>query len=743
MAQVAIPTHQVHVADHTLTLAVAGNPNAGKTSLFNALTGLTQGVSNFPGTTVARREGSCLHNGQRLHVIDLPGTYSLTAASPDEVIARDAITGGEPDVIINVVDASNLERNLYLTVQLIETGVPLVIALNLVEQARSQGIAIDVPRLQQMLGNHPIVEINARSGRGLPHLLNTVMATAAPNPTPATPQPPLVDYGPELEAALGQVQAALPAGATPNPRWLALRLLEQDADWGARVQTRPGGTAAVALAAAHAQEIAALYGDDIDILTADTRYELIGSIVRQVISRSSQRQVSLTERIDAIVTHRLLGLPLFALVMYVVFKLIIDVSAPFLDWVDAVIGGPLTQWTISLLTLLQAPAWLQSLAVEGIIAGVGGVLVFVPGLLVLYFSLAVLEDSGYLARAAFVMDRLMQVVGLHGKSVIPLVLGFGCAVPAIYATRTIASRRDRLLTGLLVPLMSCSARLPVYVVFGLAFFGRYASTVIWLLYLLGIAVAIAAGLFFSRTLLKPESESAFVLELPPYRLPSLRSLWIHMWSNTREFVRNAGTVILAMSVLLWLLLHLPWGVTNPQDSAFGQVSEAIAPIFAPLGFGSWQASGALVTGIVAKEVVISTLSQVYASSGTPPADSTATAPPPPSLASNLRLITVGFLEATRDAGRRLVALLPGVALPAADPTDNPRLGLALQQAFSPLSAFSFLVFVLLYVPCISTIAAIRQEFGARWAGISAGYQTLAAWLAAFLVYQIGLLLGLG
>lgn len=503
-----------------------------------------------------------------------------------------------------------------------------------------------------------------------------------------------------------------------------------------------GGTAAVALAAAHAQEIAALYGDDIDILTADTRYELIGSIVRQVISRSSQRQVSLTERIDAIVTHRLLGLPLFALVMYVVFKLIIDVSAPFLDWVDAVIGGPLTQWTISLLTLLQAPAWLQSLAVEGIIAGVGGVLVFVPGLLVLYFSLAVLEDSGYLARAAFVMDRLMQVVGLHGKSVIPLVLGFGCAVPAIYATRTIASRRDRLLTGLLVPLMSCSARLPVYVVFGLAFFGRYASTVIWLLYLLGIAVAIAAGLFFSRTLLKPESESAFVLELPPYRLPSLRSLWIHMWSNTREFVRNAGTVILAMSVLLWLLLHLPWGVTNPQDSAFGQVSEAIAPIFAPLGFGSWQASGALVTGIVAKEVVISTLSQVYASSGTPPADSTATAPAP-SLASNLRLITVGFLEATRDAGRRLVALLPGVALPAADPTDNPRLGLALQQAFSPLSAFSFLVFVLLYVPCISTIAAIRQEFGARWAGISAGYQTLAAWLAAFLVYQIGLLLGLG
>lgn len=740
MGQVAIPAHQVHVADHTLTLAVAGNPNAGKTSLFNALTGLTQGVSNFPGTTVARREGICLHNGQRLHVIDLPGTYSLTAASPDEVIARDAITGGEPDVIINVVDASNLERNLYLTVQLIETGVPLVIALNLVEQAHSQGIVLDVPRLQQMLGNHPVVEINARTGSGLPHLLSTVMATAATTPAP---RPPLVDYGPELEAALGQVQAALPAGPTPNPRWLALRLLEQDADWGARVQTRPGGAAAVALATTHAQEITTLYGDDIDILTADTRYELIGSIVRQVISRSSQRQVSLTERIDAVVTHRLLGLPLFALVMYIVFKLIIDVSAPFLEWVDAVIGGPLTQWTLSLLTLLQAPAWLQSLAVDGIIAGVGGVLVFVPGLLVLYFSLAVLEDSGYLARAAFVMDRLMQVVGLHGKSVIPLVLGFGCAVPAIYATRTIASRRDRLLTGLLVPLMSCSARLPVYVVFGLAFFGRYASTVIWLLYLLGIAVAIAAGLFFSRTLLKPESESAFVLELPPYRLPSLRSLWIHMWNNTREFIRNAGTVILAMSVLLWLLLNLPWGVTNPQDSAFGQVSEAIAPIFAPLGFGNWQASGALVTGIVAKEVVISTLSQVYAGSGTPPAGNAAAAAPPVSLASNLRLIVVGFLEATRDAGRRLVALLPGIGLPATDPADNPRLGLALQQAFSPLSAFSFLVFVLLYVPCISTIAAIRQEFGGRWAGISAGYQTLAAWLAAFLVYQIGLLLGLG
>lgn len=745
MTHIALPLRNLQVAERAPTIAVAGNPNAGKSTLFNALTGLHQGVGNFPGTTVARREGSCLHRGRRLRVIDLPGAYSLSAGgadgagAPDELIARAALTGGEPDVVLNVLDASNLERNLYLTLQLIETGLPVVVALNMVAEAQAQGIQIDLVRLRRLLGDRPIVAISARSGAGLPDLLDAVMEALQ-----AAPQtrPPLVAYAPEIEAALGGLQATLVDRLPPSadPRHTALLLLEQDAETCAHVARLPGGAAVAAQAAAAAAEIAALYGDDVDILTADARYDLIHSIVRQVVTRSSAPRMALSARIDAVVTHRLIGLPLFAAVMYVVFKLVIDVSAPFLDWVDQVINGPLARWAQVGLTAVGAPPWLQALVGEGVIGGVGGVLVFVPGLLVLYFFLALLEDSGYLARAAFVMDRLMRVIGLHGKSVIPLVLGFGCAVPAVYATRTIAGRRDRLLTALLIPLMSCSARLPVYVVFGLAFFGRRADVVIWLLYLLGVLTAVAAGFVFSRTLLKPDGEAAFVLELPPYRLPSWRSLGLHMWHNTREFIRNAGTVILGMSLLLWLLLHVPWGVENPRDSAFGRVSQVVAPLFAPLGFGNWQATGALVTGVAAKEVVVSTLSQIYTGEAL---DGDADASGAATLGGDLALIGRGLWEALGSAGRRLAALLPGIAAPEEATTAAPALSLALRAAFTPASALAYLVFVLLYVPCVSTIAAIRQEFGARWAATSAVYQTAVAWTVALAVYQIGSRLGIG
>jgi ferrous iron transport protein B len=363
----------------------------------------------------------------------------------------------------------------------------------------------------------------------------------------------------------------------------------------------------------------------------------------------------------------------------------------------------------------------------------------VPGLLILYFLLALLEDSGYLARAAFVMDRFMRVVGLHGKSFIPMILGLGCAVPAIYATRTIASRRDRLVTALLVPLMSCSARLPVYVVFGLAFFGERADLVIWALYALGILAAILAGMVFTRTLLKPDVTSAFVLELPPYRWPSLTGLLIHMWDRTSGMVRKAGTTILAVSVAMWLLLNLPWGVADPRESYFGRVSAVIAPVFEPLGFGRWEAAGALVSGFVAKEVVVSTLSQMYVG-GQAEVESGAA----PSLSEDVLGIFSGFGAASVEAGRTLLSALPGVNLmEAGGEAEDTALSRALRTRFTPLTACALLVFVLLYVPCAATLGAIAQEFGRRWAALSAIYQTALAWLAAFLVYQGGRLLGLG
>jgi ferrous iron transport protein B len=359
-------------------------------------------------------------------------------------------------------------------------------------------------------------------------------------------------------------------------------------------------------------------------------------------------------------------------------------------------------------------------------------------LLILYFFLALLEDSGYMSRAAFVMDRFMRIVGLHGKSFIPMILGFGCAVPAVYATRTIASRRDRVLTALLVPLMSCSARLPVYVVFGLAFFGARAGTVIWGMYALGILVAMLAGLFFTRTILKPDAASAFVLELPPYRQPALKSVLIHMWENTREFVRKAGTTILSMAFVMWILLNLPWGVAEQRDSYFGRVSAAVAPVFAPLGFGNWETGGALVTGFMAKEIVVSTMSQIYLG------DAEAQPVEPTTVAEDLIGIGQGFVDATISSGKILLSILPGVDLVSEDTeSEDTALSLALRQNFTPLSAFALLVFVLLYVPCVATLSAIKHEFGFSWAVTSAIYQTTVAWIIAFIIYQGGRLLGFG
>jgi ferrous iron transport protein B len=481
-----------------------------------------------------------------------------------------------------------------------------------------------------------------------------------------------------------------------------------------------------------------MYGDSADIAIADARYGYVHGVVREVVDASAVSRYSITDRLDRVLTNRLLGLPIFFAVMYIVFKLVVEVSAYFLDWVDAIISGPVTRWTVALLELFSAPDWFISLAVEGVIAGVGAVLVFVPGLVVLYLFLTLLEDSGYMARVAFVMDRVMRFTGLHGKSFIPMVLGFGCAVPAIYATRTLENRTQRILTSLLVPLMSCSARLPVYVVFGLAFFGAAAASVITGLYVVGILIAGLVAIVLSRTILRERDDAVFALELPPYRVPTVKALTTHTWQKTKEFVVKAGTVIFVISVGLWFLMNLPWGVEERRDSFFGQVSAAAAPVFEPAGFGTWEASGALVTGFIAKEVVVTSMAQAYLGD-----EEAVTEVSPPSLGEDLREIGTSLVAAADGAVRATLSIVPGVDLTRGDEADPQETALSsvLSANFTPAAALAFVMFVLIYTPCVATLAAIKSEFGWRWAAFSGLYQLGLAWLLAVLVFQVGTFLG--
>jgi ferrous iron transport protein B len=720
------------------TIALAGNPNAGKTTIFNVLTGLRQHTGNWPGKTVEKKEGEIEYDDLQINVVDLPGTYSLTAYSPEEIVARDFIIHEQPDVVINVVDATNLERNLYLTVQILELEVPVVLALNMTDALQKDGSKINLEQLSEMLGKIPVISTSASLGKGIPELIAMAVKAARKNKAPDFG----LDYGSKLEREITRVsdsfaEKGFDAQHYPK-RWLATKLLEGDADILEHVRAMPEGVQVIEPARDGTEKIKSMLGEEVDMIAADHRYGYINGVVRQTLHRPQIDRITLTDRVDDIVTHKWFGLPFFFAIMYVMFRLVIDVSAPFLDWTDLVINGAIAHWVTLLLDLVYAPAWIHSLIVGGILAGVGGVLVFVPGLLILYFFLALLEDSGYMSRAAFVMDRFMRVVGLHGKSFIPMILGFGCAVPAVYATRTIASRRDRILTALLVPLMSCSARLPVYVVFGLAFFGSRAGTMIWAMYALGILIAMLTGMLFTRTLLKPDASSAFVLELPPYRMPALKSVLIHMWENTREFVRKAGTVIFAASFVMWLLLNLPWGVTHQRDSYFGKMSNAMSPIFVPLGFGHWEVGGALMSGFIAKEIVVSTMSQIYIG------EESAQAAQPTTIGEDFVEIGRGFVNASINSGRILLSIIPGVHLvDSSQEAENTILSDALRLHFTPLSATALLVFVLLYVPCVATLGAIKNEFGTSWAVTSAVYQTVVAWIAAFIVFQGGKLLGFG
>ncbi len=572
---------------------------------------------------------------------------------------------------------------------------------------------------------------------------------------PPQPSRAAMRYDTHIEDAIVQISAVLaevPTLARRYPsRWLAIQLLEGDRGLRETVQAAPGGDAVLRVLAEQHERLRAHYGDDVDVALTDQRYRFVHQIVQRVLTRPDAPAATLSDKIDRIATHKWLGIPIFLALMWAVFKITADVSAPFLDWVDGVIGGPLTNWVVALLAWAGlAGTWVESLAVDGIIAGVGGVLVFVPVLLALYFALALLEDSGYMARAAFVMDRLMRTLGLHGKSFLPMIVGFGCTVPAIYATRTLESEKDRILTGLLVPFMSCSARLPVYVLLAAVFFPTYAGLAVFGMYLLGILVAIILGVIFKYTLFKGKEQLPFIMELPPYRMPTLRGIWTQMLRRTASFVRKAWTIILATSIVVWLLIAIPvsgqgdFANIDIDDSAFAAVSGAVAPVFAPLGFGSWESSGALVTGFVAKEVVISTMGQIYG------LDEAEEASEPTTFGEDLGEIVTSFGVAAIDT-LKSIPLIVGINLFGEEAEEEPS---ALMQAVrdgfeetsgghGALAALAFMVFVLLYTPCMVATAAARQEFGNRWMWVSVIGQFVLAWLVALLVFQGGLLLGLG
>lgn len=554
----------------------------------------------------------------------------------------------------------------------------------------------------------------------------------------------LVDYGREVEEEIVRLQASIEKIPELNQRyssrWLALKLLENDRDIWAKVEAVEGGNALLEQARRSSAHLRDVYGDDVDIVIADRRYGFISGLVKEVVLRPAEDRLTLSDKIDKIVTHRVLGIPIFLAAMWVVFKMTIEASAPYLDWVDGVISGPFTRWTIAILNLLGlGGTWVESLVVDGILAGVGGVLVFVPVLLFLYFFLALLEDSGYMARAAFVMDRLMHSLGLHGKSFLPMIVGFGCTVPAVYATRVLENEEDRKLTGFLVPMMSCGARLPVYTIFAAAFFPQNPAQFIFAMYLSGIAFAILTGVVLKRILFANKPPAPFVLELPPYRLPTLKGILIHMWERTSLFLRKASTIILAVSIVLWFLMNIPWGVDDPADSLFGKASAAIAPVLAPAGFGEWQAAGALTTGFVAKEVVVGTMSQIYVG-----AAEEEEAEEPTTFLQDLEDIGVGFWNATVDTVKTAISIIPGVDLMGAEEEEEEDTALmaALRQAFTPLQAVAFNLFVLLYIPCMVALAAQIHEYGKKWALLNATYLTALGWLVATIVYQGGRLLGL-
>lgn len=659
-------------------IALFGNPNTGKTSLFNCLTGSYEYVGNWSGVTVEKKIGVLRQHG--VSVVDLPGVYSLQPLSRDEGVATDFLLTEPCSAIVNIVDASQLRRNLHLTVQLLEFGRPVVIALNMVDVAEKRGVKVDAAKLSKYLGV-PVIPVIARTGKGTNELVHAVLAAKdKPHSSIA------VDYGVEVENAIRSIAEQLPDDVPGNKRWVALQFLEGNERIAAYLRGRFDLSPLLAIREETEQALGCQAAKHI----YETRDRWISETIAATAIEFEQKPLTLTEKIDAVVTNRYVGLPIFLALMYVVFMLTFNwLGTPLADRLDAFFSGPLADGLSRFLDWAGASPFIKALVLDGVVAGVGGVLVFVPQIFILFFLISLLEDSGYMARVAMVMDRVMEAIGLNGKAFIPMIIGFGCNVPGVMAARTIEQPKERLMTILALPFMSCSARLPVYALFAGTFFAREQALVVFSLYVLGIVVALGLVKLFSSTLLKNEN-SLFVIELPPYRVPQALTLWRSTWEKGKGFIRKAGTFIFGGSVAIWLLTYVgPRGVGVPMDdSLLAAIGGLIAPLLSPLGFGAWQAGAALITGFLAKEVVVSTMNIIY--------------------------------HVHEASGLKKV----------------------IAAQFTPLSAFSFMVFVLLYTPCLATVAAIRKETGSwKWTLLSIGISLTVAYMISLLVYQAGKIVG--
>ena len=668
-----------------MRVALAGNPNCGKTTLFNALTGSNQYVGNWPGVTVEKKEGETRIGDRTVTVVDLPGIYSLSPYSMEEIVARDFIIGEGPDCVIDIVDATNLERNLYLTIQLLELERPTVLALNFMDEVEKRGDKIDVHRLSRELGV-PVIPITARTGEGVEELMHTAHRQMHLGVT-VEPDDLYDDYTHDIHHRMGELLHDYAYAANLPAHWASIKLLEGDAIVEKALNLPPDIKQRLDALVAEYENSSDL--GDRETLIADSRYQYIQKVVSASVVRGGvPGELTFSEKIDKVVTHRIFAIPLFLCTMLVMFAV---TFGPFGSWLSDGVGAgmdALARWLAPTLAGLGVSHVLISLVCDGIIAGVGGVLTFLPQIALLFLFLSFLEDSGYMSRAAFIMDRALRRFGLSGKAFIPMLMGFGCSVPAIMGARTMENEKDRRMTILLVPFMSCSAKLPVYGLISAAFFGPWAGLVVFGLYIIGMIVGVASGLFFKKTLFAGEP-APFVLELPPYRLPSVGNMFTHVWQKVKGFLVKAGTLILLMSMVLWLLQSFDFSlrmVDDPTHSMLGALGGVIAPVFAPCGFGHWQAAVALLTGLIAKEMVVSSLSMFY-----------------------------GF--SLTAAGGEVAAAMTG---------------------FTPLSAFSMLVFILLYVPCVAAVSTLFKEMGSRkWAWFSIVWQIGCAYVLSLLVYQIG------
>jgi len=714
-----------------IVVALAGNPNSGKTTIFNNLTGARQHVGNYPGVTVERKEGFLRHGDTELKIVDLPGTYSLTAYSAEELVARNFLLDEMPDVVVDILDASNLERNLYLAVQLMELGVPLVLAFNMSDMARARGYEFDIEKISRYFGAR-IVQTTGNKGGGMKELLDAIVLTAEERDSEVDHagkgRPPAVNYGPEIEEEIAGIEALIKMANSLNgkydARWLAVKLLENDRELRKAVAS-PEVHAQIEKSAAHVEKT---LGEQPETTIAGCRYGFISGVCQEAARSTIEIRHTMSDRVDAVVTNRVLGLPIFLGLMYLVFQLTFTLGDPPMGWLEALfgwMGEKMAGWWPE-----GSESLLKSLLVDGVIGGVGGVVVFLPNILLLFLAIAILEDTGYMARAAFIMDRLMHKIGLHGKSFIPMLIGFGCSVPAIMATRTLENRRDRLTTMMVVPLMSCGARLPIYALIIPAFFPQaWHGPMLWIIYVIGVLLAVASAKLLRLTVLKGESVP-FVMELPPYRLPTLKGVLIHMWERGWLYLKKAGTIILGISILLWAMTTFP-GLSAEESSRYekarqavamenigeeekaeklaaldnaekeaalrgsiaGNVGHALEPLLKPMGF-DWKIGTALIGAFAAKEVFVAQMGIVYAMGE---ADEES--------------------ETLRDK---------------------------LKGTYSPLVGFCIMLFCLVSAPCMATIAVTRRESNSwRWALFQLGGLTLMAYVLTVIVFQTGRLLGIG